>query len=119
MVQFTSSLLLSKGWRQTLQYTSLLQVLGLSLCVILIRNLYTFRHATTTSNNSNIKYELYSNAKMLLKDRHFFYLALGYMVSFLGYMIPLVHLPTFALQHGLSSQQASLLLSVIGTIRGV
>ena len=93
MVQFTSSLLLSKGWRQTLQYTSLLQVLGLSLCAILIKSLYTFTHITTTTtsttsttNNSNTSSNnvlngVYNNAKVLMHDRLFFYLAMGYMVG--------------------------------------
>ena len=88
MVQFTSSLLLSKGWRQTLQYTSLLQVLGLSLCAILIKSLYTFTHtttntttsSTTNSSSDNVLYGVYNNAKVLMHDRHFFYLAMGYMV---------------------------------------
>ena len=91
MVQFTSSLLLSKGWRQTLQYTSLLEVLGLSLCAVLIKSLYTFTHITTTtttnttsttnsSSNNNVLYGVYNNAKVLMHDRHFFYLAIGYMV---------------------------------------
>ena len=85
MVHFTSSLLQSKGWRQTLQYTSLLQVLGLSLCAVLIKSLYTFTHITTSNSNSNsssysVLYGVYNNAKVLMHDRHFFYLAMGYMV---------------------------------------
>ena len=148
MVNFTSSLLNSKGWRGTLQYTSLIEILGLAFCAVIVRKLYaTSTVATKTTKDNNLT--MLKQAKMLFKDRHFFYLYFGYLIAGMtyilyytiyalytlytilllcctiiilrdlfiavfGYCMPFVHLPNYALQHGLSVDQSNLILSMIG-----
>ena len=168
MVNFTSSLLNSKGWRGTLQYTSLIEILGLAFCAVIVRKLYATSTVATKTTKDNNNLTMLKQAKMLFKDRHFFYLYFGYLIagmsyilslaiytviilcilrillyhvyyntlftiyilllhsiliSYLyiclliavfGYCMPFVHLPNYALQHGLSVDQSNLILSMIG-----
>ncbi len=111
MVNITSALLTSMGWRATLQYLALIELCGLIVCVLLVKRL--------TPCIAEGGPSLLSSARELFKDRHFFYLYMGYVVVVFGYVMPFVHLPTYAVLHGLSTSQANLLLSLIGVASAI
>ena len=76
MVNVIGAMLNSVGWRATLQYIALIELIGVSFCCLLVRRL--------TPLDSNPKTNIISSAHIYFSDHEFSLLYFGYVfVSFI------------------------------------
>lgn len=93
----------SLGWRTALQYLALMNLAGVSLGALLIRRrLPTFQRQR---NESSLVY---------FANRSFRLLYAGVLLGSLGFNMQFVHIAQYALVHGLSYAQATLLVAAMG-----
>lgn len=104
-----TGLLISKfRWRSTLRILALIDIIGLTLCALVIRR---FLPCTTKSNQQS--------GMIFFKDINFKFLYTSAVVSTLGLFMPYTHLPKYALLHGVSTGGAILILSIMGIASAV
>lgn len=106
--QVTGVLLSEFKWRSTLRILALIDIVGLTLCAIVIRR---FLPCTKKSNKES--------GMIFFKDINFKFLYTSAVISTLGLFMPYTHLPKYALLHGVSTSGAILILSIMGIASAV
>ncbi len=107
--QFTISMVLnsiinSMGWRGALRFLALFNLIGLTICGLIIRRRLPTNHHLVILANS---YEFLSNVRIVL-------LACASLTYLLGMFVPYAFLPLYAEAHGIARSRAVLILSVSG-----
>jgi MFS transporter, OFA family, oxalate/formate antiporter len=97
------SLIDTVNWRSTLRYLALITFIGVTLC-----SLFIFRLLPCTTEMSS------KRAWELFEDRNFVFLYLSALFTTLGLFMPYTHVITYAQEEGVSSRDATLILSLMG-----
>lgn len=111
--QATAALITGSGWRATLRYLALINVIGLALCALFIRRLLPLvgqkqqqaGEPPAKPPPSSLRY---------FREPTFALLYAGLLTAVMGMMMPFVFLPQYALAHGVSYGRAVLLLAIMG-----
>jgi MFS family permease len=90
-------------WRTTLRYLALIDIIGLSICGLVIRRfLPTHKRAPTESG------------LIYFKDPNFVYLYIGTLICTMGLFMPYTHIPKYAELHGVTTANSIVILSIMG-----
>ncbi len=108
MSMVTNALIVANGWRSTLRYLALINIIGLILCSLAIRRLLPCK--TATESPSSMHY---------FHQKNFTLLYIGCFLATLGIFMPYTHLPQYALLHGITKGKAVWLLSIMGICSAV
>jgi MFS family permease len=103
--QLTGAFINAFGWRVAIRILSLIEIVGLTVCSLLIKR-KTELHAHWTG----VGMDFFKN----FHDKNFTFLFCSGLLVSLGMLVPFTYLPAYALQYNLSEAQSIFLVSIIG-----
>lgn len=107
MVNIIDSLIQRTGWRSTVRYLALIEAVGLTIVAALLKRFIPCR-------DNSLEINLRQTAIEYFQINNFKYAWYAFAIATFAYMIPLVHMTTFAIAHHISITQASFILAIAG-----
>jgi MFS family permease len=105
MAQVVGTLIDSMGWRGALKILALIEIVGVTLCALLIKRRSPLIKEWSSKSHSSWN---------MLKDRNFSLIFWGGVLASLGMFVPFTYIPAYAMQYNLSKTQAVFILSFMG-----